>query len=332
MTQEGLPISHRVYPGNTGDPLTFLPMVGELKEPFGLPEAVIVADRGMFSAANVESLEESGVKYVLALRARQQLEGHAALELADRAGLPRPQDENAAWEMREVNLRKGVRHVVVYSAYKALHDRLVRARRLERTRSDLRQLQARAAKLKRRTLIERATRILAEHETSQYFSLPGLGRRPQLLARARPLPAPAPARWHLHPADQRHQAQQGGDRPLLHAAAGGRPRLSRPQVAGQDPAQVPLGRAASRGPHLHLLPGLSAGQGSRAQAARRLLQLTAARALEQLSRPLAIEHTWEDQATVVQATTPDRDLQAVLDALGIRLATPSSGSQPQPAA
>ena len=67
----------------------------------------------MFSAANVEGLEESGVKYVLALRARQQLEGQAAYDLAERAGLPRPQDEKAPWELREVSLRKGVRHVGV---------------------------------------------------------------------------------------------------------------------------------------------------------------------------------------------------------------------------
>jgi len=85
VTQEGLPITHRVYPGNTSDPLTFLPMVRELQERFGRPEAVIVADRGMFSAANVRGLEQSQIKYVLALRARQQLEGHAALGLANRA-------------------------------------------------------------------------------------------------------------------------------------------------------------------------------------------------------------------------------------------------------
>jgi len=67
-------------------------------------------------------------------------------------------------------------------AYKAIHDRLGRARRLERTRSDLRLLLSRAPHLKRRTLIERATRILAEHTP--------------------PLPAPAPTRRPLHPADE----------------------------------------------------------------------------------------------------------------------------------
>jgi hypothetical protein len=52
------------------------------------------------------------------------------------------------------------------------------------------------------------------------------------------------------------------------------------------------------------------------------LQLPAARALELLSRLQAVEHTWGDQAVVVQATTPDRDLQAILDALDVRLPNP----------
>ena len=52
------------------------------------------------------------------------------------------------------------------------------------------------------------------------------------------------------------------------------------------------------------------------------LQLSAARALDQLSRSHAVEHTWQDRAVVVQATKPDRDLQAILNALGIRLHNP----------
>ena len=332
VTQEGLPITHRVYPGNTGDPLTFLPMVNELKARFGLPDAVIVADRGMFSAANVDGLERSGLKYVLALRARQQLEGHAALELADRAGLPRPQDEKAPWEMREVSLRKGVRHVVVYSAYKALHDRLVRARRLERTRSDLRHLQARAAKLKRRTLIERATRILAEHKTSQYFSYLALdGSLSFWLERAHY----RRQRRHdgifiLQTNDSRFTAQEivASYRQLQEVERAFRALKSLVKVR-------PMFHWAERRVEAHIFICflaylLAKTLELRLQAAG--LQLSAARALDQLSRLHAVEHTWEDRATVVQATKPDRDLQAILDALGIRIHNPVLKVSATPAA
>jgi len=68
ITQEGLPITHRVFPGNTVDVSTLAPMSKELKERFGLPEAVLVGDRGMFSAENLAGLAASGFKYVLSLR------------------------------------------------------------------------------------------------------------------------------------------------------------------------------------------------------------------------------------------------------------------------
>ena len=332
VTQEGLPITHRVYPGNTGDPLTFLPMVRELKERFGLPEAVIVADRGMFSAANVKGLEASGVKYVLALRARQQLEGHAALELADRAGLARPQDEKAPWELHEVSLRKGVRHVVVYSAYKALHDRLVRARRLERTRSDLRQLQARAAPLKRRTLIERATRILAEHKTSQYFGyLAGDGGFSFWLERAHY----RRQRRHdgifiLQTNDSRQSAEQ------IVTAYMQLQEVERAFRALKSLVKVrPMFHWAERRVEAHIFICFLAYLLAKALELKLRaagLQLSAARALDQLSRLQAVEHSWEDQALVVQATAPDRDLQAILAALGISLTNPVLRVTPAPAA
>jgi len=46
VTQEGLPIMQRVFPGNTNDATTLAPIAQELREPFGLPEAVLVGDKG----------------------------------------------------------------------------------------------------------------------------------------------------------------------------------------------------------------------------------------------------------------------------------------------
>jgi len=52
------------------------------------------------------------------------------------------------------------------------------------------------------------------------------------------------------------------------------------------------------------------------------LELSAARALDQLSRLQAVEHTWEEEAVVVQAGKPDTEVQAILNTLGIRLSNP----------
>ena len=69
------------------DVTTLEPMAEELRQRFGLHDAVLVADRGMFSADNVVALAESGQRYILALRSRQQTEGELALDLGS-AGWP----------------------------------------------------------------------------------------------------------------------------------------------------------------------------------------------------------------------------------------------------
>jgi transposase len=332
VTQEGLPITHRVYPGNTGDPLTFLPMVRELKERFGLPDAVIVADRGMFSAANVEGLEASGVKYVLALRARQQLEGHAALDLAERAGLPRPQDEQAAWELREVSLRKDVRHVVVYSAYKAVHDRLVRARRLERTRADLRQLQARAPKLKRRTLIERATRILAEHKTSQYFGY---------------LASDGALSFWLERAHYRRQRRHDGIFILqsndfglsVEAIVGAYRQLQEVERAFRVLKSLvkvrPIFHWAERRVEAHIFICflaylLAKALELRLKAEPATKPLSIATALERLASWKAVDYRWQD-FLITEVSEPQDPLRPVLKALGLKLSNPVLRTAPTPA-
>ena len=44
-----------------------------------------------------------------------------------------------------------------------------------------------------------------------------------------------------------------------------------------------------------------------------------AHALAILKRLHAVEHTWEKQALVVQATRPQADVERILEALGVRL-------------
>ena len=52
------------------------------------------------------------------------------------------------------------------------------------------------------------------------------------------------------------------------------------------------------------------------------LELSIAHALDQLSELKAVEHTWEEQAIVVQATRPHPLTERILAALGVRLANP----------
>jgi len=69
---EGNPICCELWPGNTADVKTLIPMVDRLREKFGISRVCIVADRGMISKQTIVELEESvrDVRYILGARMR----------------------------------------------------------------------------------------------------------------------------------------------------------------------------------------------------------------------------------------------------------------------
>ena len=54
----GSPICTEMWPGNTADVTTLLPVIDRLRQRFGIDRVCIVADRGMISAAAIAGLEE----------------------------------------------------------------------------------------------------------------------------------------------------------------------------------------------------------------------------------------------------------------------------------
>lgn len=63
----GEPLSIQLYPGNTGDPPTFLDAVEQLKGRFGAEEIALVGDRGMIKKMGKAALGEANFRYVTAL-------------------------------------------------------------------------------------------------------------------------------------------------------------------------------------------------------------------------------------------------------------------------
>jgi len=49
----GIPISYRLFPGNTNDCETLIPMILEMKETYNLERIIVVADKGINTARNV---------------------------------------------------------------------------------------------------------------------------------------------------------------------------------------------------------------------------------------------------------------------------------------
>ena len=80
QTSDGLPIAHKVHPGNTAEAKTLLPMIRGLLARYPLKRVVLIADRGLLSTANIEELgklqaqlkkdgRDVAVEYILAVPA-----------------------------------------------------------------------------------------------------------------------------------------------------------------------------------------------------------------------------------------------------------------------
>ena len=67
---DGRPICTEMWPGNTADVTSLLPVVDRLRKRFSIGRICIVADRGMISAATIAGLEERKLEYILGARER----------------------------------------------------------------------------------------------------------------------------------------------------------------------------------------------------------------------------------------------------------------------
>ena len=83
---QGRPICCELWPGNTTDVTTLLPVVDRLRSRFGVRRVCVVADRGMISQETIAALErdERGWQYILGARMRSQNE--VKDEVLSRAG------------------------------------------------------------------------------------------------------------------------------------------------------------------------------------------------------------------------------------------------------
>jgi hypothetical protein len=71
---DGRPICCELWPGNTADVKTLIPIVDRLCQRFRIRKICIVADRGMISKETIDDLEEQGWPYILGARMRKQKE------------------------------------------------------------------------------------------------------------------------------------------------------------------------------------------------------------------------------------------------------------------
>jgi transposase len=71
LDDRGRPLACEMWPGNTADVTSTIPVVTRIKQRFGANRFCIVADRGMISKATMATLEEEHISYILGVRMRR---------------------------------------------------------------------------------------------------------------------------------------------------------------------------------------------------------------------------------------------------------------------
>jgi transposase len=130
LDQNGNPVCSELWPGNTADVKSLVPIVERLQSRFGIRSVCIVADRGMISAETLVEVELRKWQYILGVRMRSSTEAKAVVARAGRYAEVNPKsddrDDPSPLKVKQVWVEDARRYVVcvnVDQATKDAHDR-----------------------------------------------------------------------------------------------------------------------------------------------------------------------------------------------------------------
>jgi len=137
----GIPLGFEVYPGNTVEGDTLRDIVDRMREKFQVRRFIFVADRGLFSAANLETIRQEcgagkssgteGGEFIVGMKLGVFKQRHE--EFYDRSRFTRLSDDLSVYETRHGEDRC----LITWSAKRAERDRLARAEVLRKIEKKL---------------------------------------------------------------------------------------------------------------------------------------------------------------------------------------------------
>ena len=141
MDQNGRPVCSEMWPGNTTDVITLIPVIDRLRQRFAVGRVCIVADRGMISAETIANLEDRGLEYILGVRERSSKEVYEVVLNDPKPSvsliIPRGQRRDTELEVKNVWVGDR-RYVVCRNLNEAKRDAEVREAVLRSLRENLR--------------------------------------------------------------------------------------------------------------------------------------------------------------------------------------------------
>ena len=126
----GNPVCSELWPGNTADVKSLVPIVERLKTRFQIGEVCIVADRGMISAETLAEVEKRKWKYILGVRMRSSTEAKQVVARAGRYSEVHPVSDDpkdpSPLKVKEVWVEDLRRYIVCVNEDQATKDRFDR--------------------------------------------------------------------------------------------------------------------------------------------------------------------------------------------------------------
>ncbi len=141
IDQDGRPVCSEMWPGDTADVTTLIPVIDRLRQRFAIGRVCVVADRGMISAATIAGLEQRGLEYILGVRERSSKEVREIVLNDQKPSvplvIPRQRRPDTELEAKEVHVGD-LRYVVCRNLVEAKHDAELREAVLRSLRASLR--------------------------------------------------------------------------------------------------------------------------------------------------------------------------------------------------
>ena len=135
VTETGLPVHHLVLPGASFEGHSLVPVLEALRKDYDIQQAVVVADRGMMNQANLNSLREAGLHYVVGAKLKTLPKALQA-KILDHSGY-QPLTDDGVQVRTLTGTDPADQLVVSYSPSRAKRDRMERDKAVERLRRKL---------------------------------------------------------------------------------------------------------------------------------------------------------------------------------------------------
>lgn len=132
VNKDGLPIGYKVFPGDTYEGHTLIPVLKDLRQRYKIDKVIFVADAGMFNQDNLKELEAEGFEYVLGARLKN-LNNALKEKILDK----KHYKGNDDFCIAQFEYEAGRKLVVSYKESRARKDALDREKTIERIRKKI---------------------------------------------------------------------------------------------------------------------------------------------------------------------------------------------------